>query len=207
MYAGLRTNLPREVMGYADFPFDAAYPGSQDPRQFPSHAEVQRYIEAFAERYNLRRLVEYHTSVEAAVPLMPDGDCGGDGGGSSSNAAWQRWQLSLRRGSGAAAGTSSGSGEVSSRSGSRHQEELEQQQFDAVVVCNGHYSEPRLPAFPGQGAFPGAQLHSHNYRRPERFRGQTGERSRAAQQAFLGPGPALPCVHKDSYQRREGSHD
>ncbi len=37
MYSGLRTNLPREVMGFTDYPFDAVFPGSLDPRQFPSH--------------------------------------------------------------------------------------------------------------------------------------------------------------------------
>lgn len=42
MYAGLRTNLPREVMGYECFPFDAEFPGSRDRRQFCSHGEVQR---------------------------------------------------------------------------------------------------------------------------------------------------------------------
>lgn len=48
--------------------------------------------------------------------------------------------------------------------------------FDAVVICNGHFSEPQAPQdLPGQDVFPaGRQLHSHNYRRPEPFRGQTG---------------------------------
>lgn len=41
MYSELRTNLPREVMGFLDFPFDAHFPGSKDPRQFCSHAEVR----------------------------------------------------------------------------------------------------------------------------------------------------------------------
>lgn len=41
MYAELRTNLPREVMGFLDFPFDAHFPGSKDTRQFCSHAEVR----------------------------------------------------------------------------------------------------------------------------------------------------------------------
>ena len=40
MYAGLRTNLPREVMGFQCFPFDTAWRGSSDPRQFCSHEEV-----------------------------------------------------------------------------------------------------------------------------------------------------------------------
>ena len=40
MYANLRTNLPREVMAYTDFPFDDLNGQSQDSRRFPSHAEV-----------------------------------------------------------------------------------------------------------------------------------------------------------------------
>ena len=40
MYAKLRTNLPREVMAYTDFPFDDLAGRSQDARRFPSHAEV-----------------------------------------------------------------------------------------------------------------------------------------------------------------------
>lgn len=44
--------------------------------------------------------------------------------------------------------------------------------FAAVLICNGHYSEPHLPVLPGQDRFPGNLLHSHNYRRPEPFAGQ-----------------------------------
>ena len=43
---------------------------------------------------------------------------------------------------------------------------------DAVMVCNGHYTEPRLPALPGQGSFPGLQMHSHNYRTRQPFSGK-----------------------------------
>lgn len=48
------------------------------------------------------------------------------------------------------------------RSGSR--------QYDAVVVANGHLSVPRTPVF--AGAFTGEQLHSHDYRTSEPFRGK-----------------------------------
>lgn len=41
MYAQLRTNLPREVMGFQSFPFDTEWPGSKDPRQFCEHTEVR----------------------------------------------------------------------------------------------------------------------------------------------------------------------
>lgn len=41
--------------------------------------------------------------------------------------------------------------------------------FDAVVVCNGHYSAPRLPFLSGIEDFSGETLHSHNYRDPQPF--------------------------------------
>lgn len=42
LYADLRTNLPREVMGFSDFPnIPAALNGrSTDPRRYPAHTEV-----------------------------------------------------------------------------------------------------------------------------------------------------------------------
>ena len=44
--------------------------------------------------------------------------------------------------------------------------------FDAVAVCNGHFSEPLVPALPGLEHFRGEALHSHNYRQPEPFSGK-----------------------------------
>ena len=40
------------------------------------------------------------------------------------------------------------------------------------MVCNGHYSEPRVPSIPGADTFPGRQLHTHNFRDKEPFEGQ-----------------------------------
>jgi len=44
--------------------------------------------------------------------------------------------------------------------------------FDAVMVCNGHYSRPRIPDIPGIGGFDGLTMHSHNYRNPKNFEGK-----------------------------------
>ncbi|KAF7828393.1 flavin-containing monooxygenase FMO GS-OX-like 4 [Senna tora] len=44
--------------------------------------------------------------------------------------------------------------------------------YDAVVVCNGHYTYPRIAHFPGINVWPGKQMHSHNYRTPEPFQDQ-----------------------------------
>ena len=48
----------------------------------------------------------------------------------------------------------------------------ETRSYDAVLVGNGHHWDPRWPepAFPGE--FSGTQIHAHDYRDPEEFRGK-----------------------------------
>lgn len=41
--------------------------------------------------------------------------------------------------------------------------------FDAVLLCNGHFSVPHTPNFVGRNAFKGRQMHSHDYRIPDSF--------------------------------------
>jgi hypothetical protein len=48
----------------------------------------------------------------------------------------------------------------------------ETQTFDAIAVCNGHYSRPRVPELAGLSHFTGELIHSHNYRKPEPFAGK-----------------------------------
>lgn len=52
----------------------------------------------------------------------------------------------------------------------RGEEEVVEQQFDAVVVCNGHYTVPHRPHLVGMNTFRGKVVHSHDYREPEMFR-------------------------------------
>lgn len=42
--------------------------------------------------------------------------------------------------------------------------------FDAVLVCNGHFTTPIYPKFDGENVFQGQQSHSHEYREPEKFK-------------------------------------
>ncbi|XP_012283263.1 flavin-containing monooxygenase FMO GS-OX-like 4 [Orussus abietinus] len=51
--------------------------------------------------------------------------------------------------------------------------EIQVRDFDVVMVCNGHYFEPSIPAIPGVGSFPGEILHSHSYREPNKFAQKT----------------------------------
>ncbi|WP_019146391.1 flavin-containing monooxygenase [Aeromicrobium massiliense] len=44
--------------------------------------------------------------------------------------------------------------------------------FDAVVVANGHNWDPRWPSPAYPGRFDGVQVHAHEYRTPDAFRGR-----------------------------------
>lgn len=46
-----------------------------------------------------------------------------------------------------------------------------EQIYDQAIVCNGHYTRPRVPALKGAANFTGQRLHSKNYREPAPFAG------------------------------------
>uniref|UniRef100_A0ACD5YI07 Uncharacterized protein n=1 Tax=Avena sativa TaxID=4498 RepID=A0ACD5YI07_AVESA len=139
LYASLRTNLPRECMGFLDFPFAAAAAGpNDDARRFPGHAEVLRYLREFARRFDLLGLVRFQTEVVRV-----------------SREASESWRV-----------------RYSKKVAGSEKRETEEEVFDAVVVCNGHYYQTRVADIAGLEAWPGKQLHSNSYRVPEPFRGQ-----------------------------------
>ncbi|KNA15834.1 hypothetical protein SOVF_094670 [Spinacia oleracea] len=116
LYASLRTNLPREVMGFRDFPFVPSGKADRDSRRFPAHQETE---------------VRH-------VGLETDG----------------KWMVKSRRIGGAEGGDVT-------------------ETYDAVVVCNGHFTEPRVAdSIPGIDLWPGRQIHSHSYRIPGPYKNQ-----------------------------------
>jgi len=44
--------------------------------------------------------------------------------------------------------------------------------YDFVYVCNGHYTEPDLPEVEGLDLFEGNKMHSHLYRKADKFKGE-----------------------------------
>lgn len=129
--------------------------------QFCGHAEVQRYLEAFAVEFDLLRHVRLGTEVRW-VARSKSSSYTGTNGSSSSNTVgvpseWPRWEVTI------ATSMQQQQQPDEAASTSTHV-------YDAVVVANGHYSRTRLPEIPGQAVFPGEIMHSHNYRTPERFR-------------------------------------
>jgi thioredoxin reductase len=66
LYKSLRTNLPRMLMAYRDFPFEA----DEGVSQFVSHERVCKYLEDFADHFGLRPVIDFGngvTSVQSAA--------------------------------------------------------------------------------------------------------------------------------------------
>lgn len=61
LYHSLRTNLPRQVMNFSDYPFKVRENG--DPRNFPGHEEVLRFLIDFANDFELVDLIRFGNEV------------------------------------------------------------------------------------------------------------------------------------------------
>jgi hypothetical protein len=93
------------------------------------------------------------------------------------NVTWQQTQTDRAAGAAPATGSTSPTRAVPAADACadnipQPKSDVQTEVFDALLVCNGHYTEPRLPDIPGAEQFPGLLMHSHNYRRPDGFRGQ-----------------------------------
>ncbi|KAK6185960.1 hypothetical protein SNE40_008086 [Patella caerulea] len=130
MYKNLRTNLPKEVMAFPDFPFDKNLPS------FVRHEDVLKYLEDYAEHFDLYPFIKFRTHV---VQLLPK-KC-------ESKLSWEITYNTLS--------------DVN---------KSQTDQFDAVIVCNGHYSVPIIPNIAGLDSFKGEIIHSHLYRDAETMR-------------------------------------
>ncbi|KAI4978030.1 hypothetical protein ZWY2020_014584 [Hordeum vulgare] len=122
----------------------------------PGHAEVLRYLQSFARRFDLHGLVRPETEVVRV----------------SREASGASWRVRYSR-----------------KASGGEKREAEEEVFDAVVVCNGHYSQPHFADVAGVDAWPGKQLHSTSYRVPEPFHGQVV--------VVIGCGPSGTDISRD----------
>eukprot|EP01018_Ginkgo_biloba_P016530 Gb_21983 [translate_table: standard] len=136
LYASLRANLPREIMGFVDYPLVAK--DGRDARRFPGHREILLYLNDFARDFNLVPLIQFNTRVEYVGMANPE-TLTGDGMKEKNI----EWLVRSRR-----------------RAAHGHDWTAEEVEvvFDAVVVCNGHYTEPRIAQIPGIGSTPSYAL-------------------------------------------------
>ncbi|KAI8323690.1 FAD/NAD(P)-binding domain-containing protein [Martensiomyces pterosporus] len=59
VYDELNTNLPKDVMQFPDLPFPSSVP------EFPDHRQVRDYVHAYADKHELRDLVQLNTEVRS----------------------------------------------------------------------------------------------------------------------------------------------
>lgn len=172
---------------------------SIDQRRFCSHEEVLRYLAAFASFYQLHHHIKLGTQVNRVELIAgspehqhPAGAhsegtdaqlAAANGGGKPSNGSikQQRRRPRFRVYTAPAAVATAGSQQGQEAQGqsqqpaAQHLQQSQSEEFhevDALVVANGHYSEPSLPRLPGlQASQEGGvlHLHAHNYRHPDQF--------------------------------------
>ena len=126
IYQSLKTNLPKEIMAFQDFPFP------KSNHSFLTHTEVKDYLESYCRHFELEKVIHFGVAVNSVKPQL-DGD----------KIIWK----------------------VDTSNGVSYD-------FDAVLLCNGHFTVPYIPVVADMEKFAGVQLHSHNYRKPDKFAGQ-----------------------------------
>uniref|UniRef100_A0A452YU54 Flavin-containing monooxygenase n=1 Tax=Aegilops tauschii subsp. strangulata TaxID=200361 RepID=A0A452YU54_AEGTS len=85
LYASLRTNLPRELMGFSGHESLVGRVFAGDPRTFPGHQEVLAFLRAFAEESGSLPTVRLRAEVlRASPPLGRRGE-----GGERWSVAWR----------------------------------------------------------------------------------------------------------------------
>ncbi|XP_049832100.1 uncharacterized protein LOC126272888 [Schistocerca gregaria] len=127
MYRNLRTNLPKEVMGFPDFPIP-----HREESYLPAK-DILQFLNDYADHFGLRKHIKFQHVVTLVNPR---------------DAVWDVTVKNLASG------------------------EETVHEFDAVMVCNGHYFLPFVPSLPGSEKFRGRQTHSHDYRVPSLFKGR-----------------------------------
>ncbi|XP_076668511.1 senecionine N-oxygenase-like [Andrena cerasifolii] len=130
MYKSLRANLPKEIMGYPD------YPAPEDPESYLTRAQILHFLNSYCDHFNIRECIRLLHNVESVGPSKGE----------------RKWLIKAK---------------------DLQRDVVTSETFDAVMICNGHFSEPSVPKLKGQDIFQGEQLHSHDYRTPDVFTDQT----------------------------------
>ncbi|KAJ8952591.1 hypothetical protein NQ318_004138 [Aromia moschata] len=125
MYKGLRTNLPKELMQYEDFPY------TEPERSYLFQPEVLNYMNKYVDFFKLLPHIKLFTHVQLVEPLPEE-----------------KWKITIK----------------DLKTG-----KTEENVYDAVFVCVGNYSVPKVPEMDGISKFEGKVIHSHKYRTSNPF--------------------------------------
>ena len=140
MYRNLRTIIPMEIMAYRELPW-------QGISSFPSHDQVCNYLQDYAKEFELESFVSYQSQV-TKVSLTSSTSSASSPPNEECLQFHLEWQTASEDGNARLVKSS--------------------ENFDAVMVCNGHNAQPTIPNIPGlEEYFQGALMHSFDYDAPE----------------------------------------
>jgi dimethylaniline monooxygenase (N-oxide forming) len=139
-YRSLHINSARKLMSYKAFPMPGDYP------DYPSHWQVAKYFDDYAERFGLSKRIQFRTEVLSVEPVA-----GAGGPNGAAPPVDGEWEVT-----------------VEGPDGRRTE------RYRAAIVANGHHWRPRWPEppFPGAEEFDGEQMHAHDYREPDVLEGK-----------------------------------
>ncbi|KAK1800483.1 hypothetical protein P4O66_005702 [Electrophorus voltai] len=167
MYRDLRTNLPKEVMMFPDYPFDAQLPS------FLSHRDILQYLQKYCKRHAITPYIKVfkfstfqHCGGRGETHLHGDsrrGSC--DVGGNFTWHVWRAEHTDIRLGVHLQWSLCEGSCVEKS-----HRLLCMTHVF---FLFYRHYSTPHLPSILGIEHFKGKVMHSHSYRCREPFAHQS----------------------------------
>jgi len=144
MYPTLRTNLPKEIMAYninEPFPLCSTTSSSSDA------AAAAESTTSFCKHDEVQRYLE-HFAVSAETDVLSKIRFNTSVERARFDTATQTWHLDCGGGDGEA--------------------KVDGGEYEALVVCNGHYSQPFIPLLPGAGEhFRGRVMHAKEYDGPK----------------------------------------
>ncbi|XP_055531322.1 senecionine N-oxygenase-like [Wyeomyia smithii] len=128
MYRGLRSNIPKQTMGFPDSDIQSEF-------SYVKQEEVLKWLLGYADEHEIWKFIKLEHQVIRVCPQVGD----------------HQWEVIVK---------------------DLRNETFETFEFDFIMVCNGHYSFPRIPEYSGQADFEGVQMHSHDYRSEDNFKGE-----------------------------------
>ncbi|KAI0218819.1 Dimethylaniline monooxygenase [N-oxide-forming] 5 [Lamellibrachia satsuma] len=117
-------NTSKEMTAFSDFPMPREFPN------YPHNTGMQRYMELYADHFDLRRHIRFEHEVVDVTPAADYNDTG-------------RWLVQVK---------------------DRRSGDVTRDEYDAVMICNGHHWEPNRPRLEGEDVFKGRVIHSLQYR-------------------------------------------
>ncbi len=148
MYKGLRTNLPRELMAFRE----KKWGGDGQTLSFVTHQEVQNYLLEYVEDFDLEKYIAFGCTVKQLTVCVDDHKFN-DNVENDNSEYYDHWPKV----------------EIEWEEDDTNHKET----FDAVCICNGHYSSPSTPKINGIEHFKGRIMHSIEYDDPEQFTDQS----------------------------------